>query len=92
MVPIRGFPQLELVLTYPHDREDGMRRREFIAGLGSAAAWPVVGAGGAVMPRICPMSSQPLSDAELDKLSDILTRFGATVLISDDQLRWRLRI
>jgi ABC-type uncharacterized transport system substrate-binding protein len=32
-----------MVLTYPRfNREGWMRRREFIAGLGSAAAWPVV--------------------------------------------------
>jgi putative ABC transport system substrate-binding protein len=32
-----------MVLTYPLNREAmAMRRREFISGLGSAAAWPVV--------------------------------------------------
>src|SRR5262245_17002605 len=34
-----------MVLTYPCFREDGMRRRAFIAGLGSAAAWPMVAHG-----------------------------------------------
>jgi hypothetical protein len=43
VVPIRDFPKVEMVLTYPRfNREGWMRRREFIAGLGSAAAWPVV--------------------------------------------------
>src|SRR5262245_13136558 len=34
-----------MVLTFPRRREDGMQRRAFIAGLGSAAAWPLVARG-----------------------------------------------
>ena len=64
VVPIQDFPQVEMVLTYPLDREDGMRRREFIAGLGGAAAWPVVGrAQQPMMPLVGYLHS---GSAELD--------------------------
>ena len=36
------LPQVELVLTYPLNRRRRIRRRQFIAGLGGAAAWPMV--------------------------------------------------
>jgi hypothetical protein len=37
------FPKVETALTYPRSSGVGwMQRRAFIAGLGGAAAWPVV--------------------------------------------------
>jgi hypothetical protein len=43
----RWFPSGKLKWWYPTPsaREDGMRRRAFIAGLGGAATWPMVARG-----------------------------------------------
>jgi uncharacterized protein len=38
------------------------------------------------IPRLCSMTSQPLSDAELDRLSDLLSRFGAKGAMNLEQL------
>jgi putative tryptophan/tyrosine transport system substrate-binding protein len=84
--------QVEMVLTYLSlDREGWMRRREFIAGLGGAVAWPPVARGQqAAMPVIGrlysghPTAATPkANDAFLRGLREQGYTEGRNVMIED---------